>query len=120
MSSQESIAFEKADDTTVARIHLSELTSKLADTMLARVTEMLDAHQPPKLVVDLASVKFIDSIALGTLVVLLRRVKENDGRLALAGLSGHALKVLQVTGLEKVFDLFSSVPAALENLRQPS
>ena len=70
--------------------------------------------------VDLSKIRAIDSVALGALVVLLRRVKQNQGRLALVGLSGHAMKVLQVTGLEKVFDLFDDVAAAMASLSRPS
>ena len=61
----------------------------------------------------------MDSVAMGGMVVLLRRVKRAEGRLALAGLSGHCLNVMQVTGLEKVFDLYASVQDALEGIRRP-
>jgi anti-sigma B factor antagonist len=65
------------------------------------------------LIVDLSKVKFIDSIALGSLVVLLRRVKATDGRLAMTGLSGHSRRVLQVTGLDNVLDLFDGTDTAM-------
>lgn len=120
MTDEKSMTFETIDGVTVVRVHLSELTSRLTDMMLSQFDEMAKTDQPARLVLDLANVKFMDSIALGTLVVLLRRIKQNEGRLVLAGLGGHALKVLQVTGLEKVFDLVSSVPAAIEHVRRPS
>jgi anti-sigma B factor antagonist len=120
MSSEASITFENTGEVTIARVHLSELTSQLADAMLAQFAQMVQAGQPARLVVDLSSVKFIDSIALGTLVVLLRRVKQDEGRLVLAGLGGHALRVLQVTGLEKIFDLRRDVPSAVDSATSSS
>jgi anti-anti-sigma factor len=51
----------------------------------------------------------MDSSSLGMLVTCLKRVRERDGRLVLAGVSGSPLKVFTLTGLDRVFDMVSAV-----------
>lgn len=65
-----------------------------------------------RIVVNLAKVGFMDSTGLGVLVGGLKRVKERDGTLALAGAHGTVLRVLNVTGLNTIFPLFDSVEKA--------
>jgi anti-sigma B factor antagonist len=61
-----------------------------------------------KLMIDLEQVEFMDSSGIGVLIGTLRRVNERDGSLALVCSKGPVLRVLEVTGLNKVFDIFDS------------
>jgi anti-sigma B factor antagonist len=65
-----------------------------------------------KLIVNLEDVAFMDSTGLGVLVGGLKRVKERNGELAIAGAQGTVLRVLNVTGLNAVFPMKDSVEAA--------
>jgi len=117
MSEDVPITIEKVGDVSVARVHLSELTSQCADMMLNEFGRAQEGNKPPRLAVDLSSVKFIDSVALGTLVLLLRRINQAGGKLALVGLTGHPRKMLEVTGLEKVFQFYDDVSSAVAQLQ---
>lgn len=119
MSENNLLNERRVGDILIATVESSELTSGAADTLLERLRELMAAGQAAKLVLDLSNVKFIDSVALGSLVVLLRRVKEAQGRLALSGLTGHCRRVMEVTGLQRVFELHPDVPAATEALQSP-
>ena len=84
-----------------------------------------------RLVVDLQGVEFMDSTGLGVLVSALKRLKEasmpagtpdgagsdpqasaDDGRLSLVCTSPQILRVLAVTGLDKVFVVAPSLAEA--------
>jgi anti-sigma B factor antagonist len=65
-----------------------------------------------RIVVNLEKVDFMDSTGLGVLVGGLKRVKEKEGSLALAGAHGTVLRVLTVTGLNSVFPLHETVEKA--------
>ena len=65
-------------------------------------------------IVDLSGVSFIDSAGLGVLVGALRRAREDDGELALVCDSEGILKILRLTGLDRVFPLAATVDKALE------
>jgi len=120
MDEQQSVSLRETDGIVIATVQRSELTSDVTDALLRQLTASLDADRPARLILDVSNVRFMDSVVLGALVVLLRRIKRGNGRLALAGLSGHARKVLQVTGLEKIFETYGSAAEALDGLRSPA
>ena len=65
--------------------------------------------------IDLRGVSFMDSTGLGSLVAGLKRMRERDGALALVSARDPVLKVLEITGLDKVFavhDSFESLTAS--------
>ena len=66
-----------------------------------------------RIVVDLEGVEFLDSTGLGVLVGGLKRVRSHDGDLALVCTQRRILKVLEITGLTKVFSIHDSVDAAV-------
>ena len=63
-------------------------------------------------IIDLENVGFIDSSGLGVLVGVLKRIRENDGSLRLAAANESIVKVLMITGLDKVFPLYRDVAEA--------
>ena len=68
------------------------------------------------LVIDMTGVEFLDSTGLGTLLGSRKQLVALDGRLALAGLSDHVLKVFEITSLDQVFDIHPTVDAALRGI----
>ncbi|TXR56596.1 STAS domain-containing protein [Quadrisphaera setariae] len=64
-------------------------------------------------VVDLASVEFIDSAGLGALLNTLRRTLALGGRLALVGASEQAVRLLTITGVNRVVSLHATLAEAL-------
>lgn len=92
--------------------------------LIVAVTGELDLHTSPRLrehllelideghrsiAADLSGVSFMDSSSLGVLVMCLKRMREHDGRLALAGVQASPMKVLQLTGLDRIFQILGSV-----------
>lgn len=69
--------------------------------------------QPPRLVVNLERVAYIDSSGIGTLVEVYRRVKAYDGQLVLCGLSERVRGVFEITKLDKFFTIHKSEAEAL-------
>jgi anti-sigma B factor antagonist len=65
-----------------------------------------------QIVVDLEGVDFLDSTGLGVLVGGLKRVRSHEGDLSLVCTQARILKVFEITGLTKVFDIYESVAAA--------
>lgn len=65
------------------------------------------------IVVDLSHVEFIDSTALGVLIGGVKRLHPLDGHLLLVANTRPVLKILTITGLDKVFSIFKSRDEAL-------
>ena len=60
-------------------------------------------------VVDLRKVEFLDSSGLGVLVYGLKRARERGGDLTLVCQQPNILRVLEITGLDKVLRVSDSV-----------
>ena len=73
----------------------------------------LVAQGETRLVVDLESVDFLDSTGLGVLIGALKRVRTVGGDLSLVCTHSRILKVLEITGLTRVFEVHPSVEAAV-------
>jgi anti-sigma B factor antagonist len=76
-----------------------------------RVADLVSSGRT-RIAVDLAGVEFMDSTGLGVLIGGLKRCKEAGGSLALVGPREPVLKVLAITGLDKVFAIHESVEQA--------
>jgi anti-sigma B factor antagonist len=57
----------------------------------------------PELCLDLGQVNFIDSTGLGMLVSVLKEAKEKGGQVSLVNPNREIQRLLQITGLERVF-----------------
>ena len=65
------------------------------------------------IVVDMEQVDFLDSTGLGVLVEGLKRVRSRQGDLALVATQDKILKIFDITGLSKAFQIHDSVAGAL-------
>jgi anti-anti-sigma factor len=72
---------------------------------LGRVlSRVMDERDEEKLiVVDLSAADLIDSAALATLLFAQKHARRRDGDLVLAGLSPKSRRLLQMTGLDRMF-----------------
>ena len=69
-----------------------------------------------ELVVDLTKVDYLDSTALGVLIGGLKRMREVDGNMVLVCPSPRIRRVFEITGLDKIFDIFNSQEDAQESM----
>lgn len=83
-------------------------------TSPALKTALLDATSDGcrVVIVDLGMVPFIDSSGLGVLVGALRRLRESEGELRLVSHHETVVKILRITGLDRVFALYSTLDEA--------
>jgi anti-sigma B factor antagonist len=65
-----------------------------------------------QVVVDLARVPFMDSSALGALVLIFKALRDVGGRLSLATVQPPVANVLNITSVDSVIDVYDSVQAA--------
>ena len=99
------------DDWTVLEVK-GEVDLYTSPALRERIVELVEEGQI-RVIVDLQEVGFLDSSGLGALVGALKRVNERGGRLMLVCPEGSPLKVLTITGLDKIFPIHSSLDEAL-------
>lgn len=88
----------------------------LRDGLLRVITD--EEHRG--LVVNLASVTFMDSTGVGVLVGVWRRVQAGRSALAVAEPSPQVRRTLDTAGLDKILPVYDSEQEALQALRQVS
>jgi anti-sigma B factor antagonist len=81
-----------------------QLRSGLADALTPTRT---------KIVVDLSATKFLDSMALGTIIGGAKRAQSSGGWLRLVSPQPYVVRVLRVTGLDVAFGVFATVEDAI-------
>ena len=68
---------------------------------------------PPKVVIDMEGVSFVDSTGLGSVIAALKQVRNNQGEMRLAAPNQQARVVLELTTLDRVFPYYATVEEAL-------
>ena len=69
-----------------------------------------------RILVDLTGVSFMDSTALGVLVNAAKALRSSGGQLVLVADDPRVTRVFEITGLERVFRVESSLPEAVQRL----
>ena len=102
--------------------------NSIGDTAVVALAGEIDLQNSPRIrkglmnlmsegrhvLVDLTAVAYIDSSGIASLVEAFQTARKNGTRFALAGVSGSALRVLQLAKLDKVFLIHGSVDEALK------
>ena len=68
------------------------------------------------IVMDLSDLEYISSAGLQTILRITRKIKEIDGKLALAALSSNVADVIELSGFTLFLSIFDTVEAALDSL----
>lgn len=71
-----------------------------------------------RMIVDLAEVVMMNSLAVGTLMGCRQSYRNRDGLIVLSGLNRRLTRIFLITQLTLVFDLYASVDEALAALGQ--
>ena len=102
----------------VGAVTVLDLKGKLAGEAgltLSNTVETLVQDGRQQVIVNLGSVSFVDSGALGTLLSLRGSVANQGGALKLSNVTSRISDLLVTTKLEMVFDTFESEPDALKS-----
>ncbi len=70
-----------------------------------------------QIIINLAEVPYLDSVALGVLVDAVRRVREHEGGISLVSTTPFVRRAFEITRLVKIFQLFDDDEAALTEAR---
>jgi anti-sigma B factor antagonist len=104
-------------------------TSHEGETIVFKLTGSLDLATSPSVraalleetgegkkhdvIVDLTGLEFLDSTGLGALIGAQRRALENSAEVRLVVSEGPIARLLNITGLVRVFGVYPSLEAAL-------
>src|SRR3954447_11176738 len=73
-----------------------------------------------EVIVDFSGTTFIDSTTLGVLVGGVKRLRSNDGQLSLVCSDRNITKIFEITGLDRVFTIYTTREEAVSKLSSSS
>ncbi len=79
------------------------------------ITEVVK-NGPPRVVIDLEGVSFVDSTGLGSVISALKQIRSSQGELRLAAPNQQVRVVLELTTLDRVFPYYATVEEALDGI----
>lgn len=79
----------------------------------------LRTHNRSMIVLDCASLDYINSAALGALIGFARRARESGGDLKLAGLSPKVMNIIEMLGFDKILHILPDVDQAVARFSTP-
>jgi anti-sigma B factor antagonist len=105
------VTVRNQDGTAVVAV-AGEIDVYTSPLLQERLVEVLKDGSS-SIVLDLSAVTFLDSTGLGVLITGLKRCRSAEGDLVLVTAQPNVLKVLEITGLNDVFQVHDSVEDAL-------
>jgi anti-sigma B factor antagonist len=97
-------------------VSILELNGRLDVYTSPRVNDWIEitlANRPPKMVINLSGVDFLESLAIGVLVKGMKRCREQSGDLVLCSVRRQVGIIFQLTGLNKAFGIYETQEEAV-------
>ncbi len=108
---------EEWPDLVVLHVTVEELNEEQLQRLQTDLRAAADANAGRPCVVDLTRVRFMPSMSLAALVRVYSEFQQRRQRLMLAGLQPQVRDVIVMTRLDRLFELYPDVEAALRAVR---
>lgn len=79
--------------------------------------QLIEASGNPKLLLDFTHVQHLSSAALGTLITVERKLRDQGGQLRLVHINKQIYEVFQITKLNKLFQIHDKEAKALKSFK---
>ncbi|MFC5673683.1 STAS domain-containing protein [Streptomyces incanus] len=90
-----------------------EVDVRTAPMIREGVLKLLDeGHR--HFVLDLGFVTFMDSMGLGMIVAITKRIREHEGSLRIASVSGRMLRIFDLSGMRESYEIYPSAAEATQ------
>jgi len=102
----------RVDENTQALDLEGEVDVYTAPALRQEIMDQVDGGVK-HLLVNLSKVEYLDSTGLGILIGGVKRIKEQGGAMRLVGPSPRISRIFEITGLNKIFDVYGTEADAL-------
>jgi len=108
---------ERLSSAVVVHVLPRELRKSEVDALCGEV-DKAQAAAPPSLpfILDMASVRFVGSLAMGVLVGLNQEFRTRGQRLIFAGLQRNVHQAMTYSHINRIIEIMPDVSAALQNI----
>lgn len=106
------LTIEQKGGAVLLAVHEERLDAHNSSELKAQMVKLFEEGKN-NLVIDLQSVRFVDSSGLGALVSGFKNASSRNGSLKLSGLQLQVKSMFELTRLHRVFEIFADVDEAL-------
>ena len=107
------VRIEKLEHVIIAHLEGQTLDASNAKNLKSEITPLISANA--RLILDLGSLKFVDSSGLGALLSCLRQLNAVGGDLKLYGLNKPVRALFELVRMHRVFEIFNTQEEALRS-----
>lgn len=100
------------NNNVIITVELVSATIKEAEQFKKILTDEIE-NGTRNLIVDMGYCEYMDSTFLGAMVVALKRMLANNGKLKICSLKPQVLAMFELTRMDRVFDLYVSLDKAI-------
>ena len=105
----------KKDDVAVVSLK-GRLDANTSDDIQAKLLKLIDKGE--KLIaIDSAQLDYISSAGLRVILIVLKKMKAVDGKLAVFDLKDHIKEVFDISGFTSMLSIFKTQEEALNNIK---
>jgi anti-sigma B factor antagonist len=94
------------------------LNGALDTTSTPAFDQQIQAHLDAgcsKIIIDCRNMGYISSLGMGSLIILQTRLKKRGGEVKLSTVSGTAMGMMRVVGLDKLFGIYGDLEFARQS-----
>jgi anti-sigma B factor antagonist len=107
---------EKADYVTVGfPAENSKLTVLIVDDFKKSLFKLIDESRRI-IILDLASISFIDSSGFGSMVAVFTHAKNQQASLKLCNVKPMVMSLIKITKLDQVFEIYDNLDEAIKSI----
>ena len=112
-----SISVEYSENATIIRFTDEKILEETNIQALSEsIMSVIEQAERINLILDFGNVRFLSSAVLGMLIRTSKRVHERDGQLKLCRINPKIYEIFKITRLTKIFDIYSDVESAAEDM----
>lgn len=117
MDHEKAINIEQNSNVAIVTFNISSISGvPEIEQIAAHLRDFIDRSKPQRIVVDFTGVKFFSSLMLGVLVDIWKKLRDNDGVIAISGIDPGLTRVFRITNLDKLFKAYPDLDSAIKSI----
>ena len=119
MAEQPRLVVEPVNEVTVVTFQDKKILDEaIIQEVGDELFDLVDKQYKTKLCLNFENVEYLSSAALGKLITLNKRVKEENGELKLCNIIPEIYEVFRITKLNRLFDIHDELDQALRRFKK--
>lgn len=119
MSDEPRLLVESVNDVTVVTFTDKKILDEIVIQDVGdELFDLVDKQYKTKLLLNFENVEYLSSAALGKLITLNKRIKEENGELKLCNIIPEIYEVFRITKLNRLFEIYDEMEQALRRFKR--